>query len=273
MAELVIGRRPAGKKRRRTRSGNAVMRLVLAAGVALIVIAAAEAVLQFALADRFAVTEIAVRSDLAISRDRLLEIAGVQEGVSYFDLDLARIEERVAALPEVRSVAAEKSFPNRVSLTVEARTPLAVAFGELGGSLTPLVIDADGVVFDRSAARADWDLPIVSGLRFEGERLGARMPERVRPFLESLGTLQEEAPQVLNEFSEFRLSGTGGGIEVLAYPTSFRTPVRLGDQITEDLLKYAIMVLELIHEDESIGSDVVELDFRTGQAVLRSVQE
>lgn len=250
------------------------MRLVLLAGVALVVIAAAEAVLQFALADRFAVTEIAVRSDLAISRDRLLEVAGVREGVSYFDLDLERIEARVAALPQVRSVDAAKSFPNRVSITVEARAPLAVTFGELNGSLTPLVIDADGVVFDRSAALADWDLPIISGLRFEGEQLGARMPERVRPFLESLGVLQEEAPELLNEFSEFRLSGTAGsGVEVVAYPASFRTPVRLGDQITEDLLKYAIMVLDLMKDDESFGSNVVELDFRTGQAVLRSAQE
>jgi len=274
VAELALRGRPTRAKRCRTRFGGLVGRLLLLLVSAIAAIALVETLLHLAVAGRFAISEVVVQSDLSISRDELLQVAGLTGGLSYFDVHTEQIERRVASLPQVRSVSAEKSFPNRVTLAVEARRPVAVAFAESGGLTRPLVIDTEGVVFTRSAALINWELPVISGLRFEGDQLGTRLPERLHPLLESLGELRDASPQLLGQFSEFRVSGAAGsGIQVLAYPVAHRIPIRLGDHIGEDLLKYAIMILDLMKDSESLGVDVVELDFRSGQAVLRSGQE
>ncbi len=274
MAEIALARRSPKAHRRRSRHGTVFWRLLLLLAAAVVVMVIVETVVQIVLNERFAITEITVHSDLAMPRDELLATAGLRRGASYFELDAGRIEERIAALPQVKTAAVEKNFPNRVTLTVEARRPLAVAFVNVDGRTTPLVMDSEGVVFARSGALADWDLPVISGLRFEDPSVGIRLPERLHPLLESLGKLRDSAPGLLSQFSEFRVSGGGGrGVEVVAYPASYRTPVRLGDHVAEDLLKYAIMVLDLMNDDDSVGAGVAELDFRTGQAVMRPAEE
>ena len=274
MAELALRRRTAGNKRRRLRWGGAFGRFAVLFTVAAAAILLAEAVMQFVVADRFTITEVRVQSDLPLSRDELLQVAGLSGRLNYLDLDVQGVEQRVASLPQVRSVRVEKSFPDRVMLTVEARRPLVVALAQTEGTTRPLVIDSEGVVFEHSAALVNWDLPVISGLRFEGARLGTRLPDRLHTLLASLGRLRERSPNLLAQFSEFRVSAVGSSaVEVLAYPMAYRTPVRLDDHITEDLLKYAIMVLDLMKDDASFGADVAELDFRSGRAVLRSMRE
>lgn len=53
--------------------------------------------------------------------------AGIRQGAPLLSVDLAAVERRVAAIPEVASVQASRSWPSTVRLAVTERTPVAEA--------------------------------------------------------------------------------------------------------------------------------------------------
>ncbi len=74
---------------------------------------------------------------------QLAQMAGL-EGASMFDPPLERAESRIAALPPVLSVKAERHWPNSVRIEVVERAPWGLwIIGE-----TPYVVDAEGVVLE-----------------------------------------------------------------------------------------------------------------------------
>lgn len=69
--------------------------------------------------------------------------AGIRQGVPLLSVDLAAVERRVAAIPEVASVQASRSWPSTVRLAVTERTPVAEAASPSG----LFWVDATGKAF------------------------------------------------------------------------------------------------------------------------------
>lgn len=110
-----------------------------------------------------ALSEIQVTGADRLDPDAVIAAADLELGTSTLRLDLGRAQERVRALPEVRSVEASRVDPLTVRITVEERDPVLVA----AAGRTRVLVDADGVVVAEG---------VEEGLLVVGLPDGARLP-------------------------------------------------------------------------------------------------
>lgn len=200
----------------------------------------------------------------------LSSLAGLDGMPWLFSIDTVAVESAVSAHPEVASVRAVLRPPSTLALLVEPRTAVAMVLGAQDGRIRPLLVDRGGVVFAAAGARDAAALPLLSGIRFEDFRFGARLPEGILPLLQALETLGGEEPLLLSALSELRLVRKAyGGFEVLVYTMDYRVPARTGPELNGNLLRSILLVLDVI-EARGDADSVSELDFRTGTVVYRS---
>ncbi|WP_104525372.1 cell division protein FtsQ/DivIB [Blastococcus atacamensis] len=79
-----------------------------------------------------------------LTADEVREVAQVPDGAPLLRVDVAAVEDRVAKLPQIRSVQAARGWPDRIVITVAERIPVAV----VGTAGRRSLVDADGVLFD-----------------------------------------------------------------------------------------------------------------------------
>lgn len=139
-------------------------------------------------------------------------------------------------------------------------------------------IDAEGVAFARAGQEGAASVPVLSGIRFEGFRLGTRLPPAFAGLLNSLGEIQASEPALLAAISEIRVvtaAPSDGATyspaiaELLIYPLNQRIPVRASASLDVSSLRSIILVLDVLGT-RGIAASVQEIDFRTGTVVFRS---
>ncbi|MFZ4597608.1 MAG: cell division protein FtsQ/DivIB [Terrimicrobiaceae bacterium] len=80
--------------------------------------------------------------DGVMTRDDAIEATGIREGENIFRIDLAAAERTLRAMPQVATVSIERRLPDGISVTLEARKPVAW--------IAPPEKDADPFDTDRS---------------------------------------------------------------------------------------------------------------------------
>lgn len=96
---------------------------------------------------KFAVTRIDVEGDGVLTRDRVLQFAGVRVGQNLYALDLDQIQRNLEMIPFVKQVRVRRALPNRLIIQVDERTVVArlrVPTKELSDAM--FVIDRTGMV-------------------------------------------------------------------------------------------------------------------------------
>ena len=107
-------------------------------------------------------------------------------------------------------------------------------------------------------------LPVVSGLVFENIAAGLRLPEFLVPLFNELHTLRVDAPELLSTISEIQINKKKyDAYELTLYTVYNPARIRIGRHITEDKLRYMLLLLDVLNEK---GVALDELDFRTGTA-------
>jgi len=96
----------------------------------------------------FQVAGVDVTGARHLTKDELQNIAGVFTGQSIFKVNLNEAAQRARALPWVRDVRLYRHLPNRISMTLSERTPVAVLDSGSGRFL----VDDEGMVIVREAA-------------------------------------------------------------------------------------------------------------------------
>ena len=265
MADMVLGRRVS----RNGSSGKRAIVALCVAGCLLVLIGLGELIFHVAVAPRVKIERVILESDLPMTRDDIFAIAGIRGDEHFFGFDAEEVRSRLEAFPAVRSADVQMNFPNTVRLSVAARTPLAVVLTGRSGE-TALVVDEEGYVFEPFSSPSETGLPILSGLRFERSAIGARLPESLHETLRDLEHLRLHSPAVTSQLSEVRISRRGEyEHELVLYPVHHRIPVRIGPRLDGELLRYVLMVLDVLRGDEGYESRITELDFRTGEVVFR----
>ena len=248
------------------RTSRILMLLIAVLALALI----GELTFHFVIAPELSITEISVESEVAFADDELLRVAGLEQAPAYFAVDAAAVARNLETHPSVRAASVEKVFPNRLEISIAGRKPLLVTLAASETGSVPVAVDAEGVVFEISGSFADLDLPLVSGIRFEGFSPGVQLPPMLHEFLADVRRLKMDYPVLFDQISEYRIVRTGDhSFDVLLYPVSYGTPVRIGSEVDGSLCKYIIMVLDALDRDGRLA-DIEELDFRTGQIVYRT---
>jgi len=115
------------------------------------------------------VRSVTVSGTHLVSRSEVVAASGVQPGTPLIRVNTARAAARIVAIPQVRSVQVTRSWPNRLVIVVQERTPeLALpAYGGAGYDLA----DADGVVLQR-VTRRPADLPLYPTVAPQGALRG-----------------------------------------------------------------------------------------------------
>lgn len=133
----------------------------------------------------YEVRVVEVNTDGVMTREEALAKAGIHEGLNIFSLNLESAQSALTSIPEIQSARVERILPDTVSISIEARRPVAwVAPADTGADPstmeTACLVDATGVMikpqgFEVSHTR----LPVVYGVPTEQWRLGDKieMPE------------------------------------------------------------------------------------------------
>jgi cell division protein FtsQ len=125
--------------------------------------------------------EINVSTDGALTREQVLNAAGVAEGRNIFTVDLAQARSAIEKMPQVESAVVQRQLPNRMTVTVTERRPIAwvAAKGDEDPSSSErsFLIDARGTVLrSRVILPEYYHLPIISGFETENLVPGKRVP-------------------------------------------------------------------------------------------------
>ncbi len=173
-------------RRRRRKVGRWVVALILAVvGLGVLAAMGSSLVRRWFLENPdYTVAEVDVAGDGTISRSAILDTAGIRPGINIFALDLKGAHERLMALPRIRHAEILRRLPNRVTIEVETRSPvarIAPAGGDDDHSLVSefFLADAAGVLFPETGFRQENAyLPIIYGVPDEGLASGRRLESR-----------------------------------------------------------------------------------------------
>lgn len=254
----------ARRVRRPAESGEAGRRVLLALIVGLVPLAAASLLLVFPV---MRISRLEIAGETALGREEVLKWAALHAVEYLATVDCQRIAANLQAHPQVAAAEVTRLFPNGLRIRVTDRTAVAAVLATVDGRAVPVGVDRDGFAF--RILPADSDVPILSGIRFEGFRFGVRLPDSLLPVLRSLETLRAANPALLSAFSEVRLVRRPyGELELLLYPLQYRVPVRTPTVLNEELLRSIILVLDVV-EKQGLSPAISELDFRTGTVVYR----
>ena len=269
MADALTGSTYVRPARERRVGGHSMQRLLVAVIILLSVAVAAELLYHLVIGPQLTVETILIDSDIPGVESELLAAAGLSVGMAWFDVEPRTVAERIERHPRVRQAVIERVFPNSGRIHIAARVPLAVAVARTDEGSVLLVVDEEGVVLGTGRDLPAGDLPIISGLRFAAAEPGLRLPPLVVEFLQELRALKLKAPELFNLFSEYRVVRVNDyAYEAVLYPMHFPVPVRVGTRISEEMIQYIMMMLDILQRDGRLAS-LVELDFRTGEGVLR----
>jgi hypothetical protein len=215
-----------------------------------------------------------------MTRDELLSAALIRGQERFFSIDVASVRAALEADPRIARAEVRRLFPNGLRIAVSERSPVAAILVEADGGQRLAYLDAQGVAFALAYSGAGGanpvggypapeGLPVLSGVRIEGFRVGTRLPAQLTAILASLGEIESGEPELLAAFSEIRVAHSRfGETELLLYPLRHRVPVRVGSALSAQDLRSIILVLDVLGS-RGLGDSVSEIDFRTGTVVYR----
>jgi cell division protein FtsQ len=222
------------------------------------------------------ITRYEISGNASMTREDVLSAALIHDTEYFFSLDAARVKAALIADPRVASVSVSKLFPNGLRIAVAERKSVAAVIVTIGGVDSAVCLDSEGVAFAEASPEAAVSVPLISGIRFEGFRLGMRLPPALTVLVASLGEIQSSEPALLSAISEIRIvkpasgsSSAGAAPELVIYPLNQRIPVRAGASLDAPTLRSIILVLDVLGT-KGLSSSVQEIDFRTGTVVYRS---
>lgn len=212
---------------------------------------------------------ISTESNFPYSDDYLMKAAGISRTDTFFDINTALVAKRLMLVPSIRSVYVKKVFPSIIKIDIDSRAPVGLSLIATGNGIVPALIDDEGVVYMDGSDLVSMDLPIISGLDFPEIKSGMRMPKELCSFLEDMEAIKRSSPGLYSLISEIKFVRRGSvDFEVLLYPRSYKTRIRIGSSLDEEMLKYMIMVLDVVSDRPGLEK-LEEIDFRTGDLVYR----
>jgi len=201
-----------------------------------------------------------------IDREKILAIAGISASSSYFSTDVVKIENALMRIGAIESARVFKFFPNRLRIVLDGRKAVAYAFASVDNKTVPVVFDSQGVIFEIGGKSLSDFYPVISGLFIEEPVSGMRLPGIFIPFLKELEKIEMSAPELLSAISEFRINRKlFDGFDLILYPAHKKIKVRMAE-LNEDMLRYALLMLDVLSADSKIESRIDTLDFRSGIA-------
>lgn len=210
---------------------------------------------------------LSFEGNTSLGYDELCSLSGIGGLERWMSFDTVQTASLLASNPLFESVSIEKKFPDRVVVTLQERTPVAIAFGLVDGRTIPFEIDKNGVAFRFGSACSATNLPLLTGLTFENPVPGMRLHSQLHTLLNDISILEMHNAALLSSVSEIKIvEKTYGGYDLVVYPVHTPIRVRTDKALNEESLQYMMLVLDVV-QDLSLSVD--EIDIRAGTVAYR----
>jgi cell division septal protein FtsQ len=160
----------------------------------------------------YQIAEIEVVSDGVLTREQTLAASGITTGQNIFTVSPARTRERLAQLPQVERVEVQRIMPNKISISIVERKPVAwITAGhddDPSASPNALLIDRSGRLIDSKLRLPQYlHLPVICGAALKNLQAGdAIETEEVKGALDLLRLTSDGALQPRFEIRSIDLS-------------------------------------------------------------------
>jgi cell division protein FtsQ len=234
-------------------------KLILALGITAAILFSGRLAVRHVMASpRFAVREIQVTVAQHLSRDEILELAGVEEGDRLLGIDTEPMAARVAAHPWVKSARVRRQLPSTLVIDLtERRAAAAVTLGSL------YLVDETGHPFKKATMEEAEGLPVLTGI--DRVRYAEVKDASEAAFREALGLLAAYGARpgrpALSELNidprfGFSLFLLDGGAELRLGRGDFSKKLARLDQIFEAVkVSPGLGALRVVHLDHLDGTD------------------
>jgi cell division protein FtsQ len=134
-----------------------------------------------------------------VTKAQIMEVMGADIGRNIFFIPLAQQKAQLEQIPWVESASVMRFVPNRLSVEIHERTP--VAFARVGPRIS--LIDAGGTLMDLPQ-KHKYSFPVILGMN-PGEPLSTRAP-RMKAYNELVQELDSGGARYSQDLSEVDLS-------------------------------------------------------------------
>jgi|HubBroStandDraft_4_1064222.scaffolds.fasta_scaffold05523_5 cell division protein FtsQ len=134
-----------------------------------------------------------------VTKAQIMEVMGADIGRNIFFIPLAQQKTQLEQIPWVESASVMRFVPNRLSVEIHERTP--VAFARVGPRMS--LIDAGGTLMELSAKHR-YSFPVILGMN-PGEPLSTRAP-RMKTYEEMVRDLDSGGARYSQDLSEVDLT-------------------------------------------------------------------
>ncbi len=244
---------------RRPRAAGLVMALLLIATVG--------AALGASLWTRdLVMKEVRVGGNRIVSSGEILALAAIPKNQRLFEVDLNNARKRVLTNQFFRAVSVNRDVPDRISVTVDERVPIAAIAGE-----RTLYIDADRMIMPPARSEFIFDLPVLTGALPQSECVpGKRVTSEL--FVEALqivSVAQKISEELGRLISEVHVDA-GENIEL--YTSESGVPVLFGrGDVAGKMAKLDAFWNEFVHERGAQELQYIDLRFED-QVVVRWIE-
>jgi len=234
----------------------AVTALLLVCGTALLIMAHSwKRVLR--------VAGVGVIGTRMLQPSEIVNASGIARGSRLFSVDLAAVRRKVEQNPYIRTASVQRDAPNRITITVEEREPIAIVAGS-----RMLYLDTAGYVLPATRTGQALDLPLITCVPpapdfVPGKQVAA---DGVRQALAVLKMAQKIGGESYHRISEIRVDGEH---DLLFYTAEYGIPVLIGhgDEAAK-LLALDGFWKDVVRHRGARGLEYVDLRFED-QVVVR----
>ncbi len=217
---------------------------------------------SFGSATFFRLKNIEVSSTRHITRDEILALAGVEPGRNLARLNLKRMGEQLALNPWAETVKVHRYFPDRLTITITEREPLAIV--NMGFIY---YLDKKGTVFKVLNQGDRLDYPVITGFsEDEMTRNPAGTRDALKTTCELIGVLRERGSFILADVSEIHYDK---GYGFTLFTASGALPVKVGSgNFTAKVDRFARIYRDLMTQRASL--QYIDLDYNDKIVIKKS---
>jgi len=248
------------KKKSAQKIEKGLKRLLIIAAVIL----SGELIWLFGISPFIPFSSVEVHGIAGLTREQILYLCGINDSSSYFSTNANVVKEKISSNILVESAVVIKHFPDKLSIFLNPRQPVAVALANINSRQVMIYVDRQGVFYkiEDGESPENTGVPVISGLDIENLRLNMHLPPALVPLVKSLGEISTSSPELLSAISEIKIEKKEwDGYDLVLFPVHSDIKVRVENNLTEDILRYMLLMLNVFETDIQRPK---EIDFRSG---------
>ena len=205
--------------------------------------------------DVFVLKNIQIKGNRILTREEVLNLAGLKASQRIFGINLREVEKRIRANPFVKKVKVVRYLPSSLEISLIEREPIAL--------LKPYPVDPEGQLLPPLKGQRRPRLPLITGIDVPGETLGGRV--YFRGVLEAVDLLKKARSIDPSLYADIREVNLGSSKGMTLYLHRFRVPIIIG----KGEYRRKILYLKTLLKHIRVRGRIAYIDLRfEGQAVI-----